>query len=248
VSIYIILLSLIYIKNILIIGEDMKNGALRGIIQFILAIVVVIFLEKFYFMLLGKVNIHPTGSSYQVANFIKVILEFVTVVIIYHGEIFAGKSRFNKSLLSSSIIALVTFIVMVVFTLILEKVLHGFGIKASQNFINYFASKMTFESALEMIINCILNPCLYTSIFVLGISNIISKEYLGMLVSGIVYGVFILFMMNNLHLNSFLSIIIPMVNIMALSYLYKSTGNIYTCFITFILYNLCGGLLLSYIF
>ena len=226
----------------------MKNGAIRGIIQFILALAVVIFLDKFYFMLLGKVNFKPTGSLYSVMYLIKFIIELIVVVIIYHEEIFAGKSRFNKSLLSSSIIALVTFIVMVVFTLILEKVLHNFGINATQDFVNYFAQTMTFDSALQMIITCFLKPCLYTSIFVLGISNIISKEYLGMLISGILYGVFILFMMNNLHLNSFLSIIIPMVNIIALSYLYKSTGNIYTCFITFILYNLCGGLLLSYIF
>ena len=226
----------------------MKNGAIRGIIQFILALAVVIFLDKFYFMLLGKVNFKPTGSLYSVMYLIKFIIELIVVVIIYHEEIFAGKSRFNKSLLSSSIIALVTFIVMVVFTLILEKVLHNFGINATQDFVNYFAQTMTFDSALQMIITCFLKPCLYTSIFVLGISNIISKEYLGMLISGILYGVFILFMMNNLHINSFLHIIIPMVNIIALSYLYKSTGNIYTCFITFILYNLCGGLLLSYIF
>jgi membrane protease YdiL (CAAX protease family) len=226
----------------------MKNGAIRGIIQFILALAVVIFLDKFYFMLLGKVNFKPTGSLYSVMYLIKFIIELIVVVIIYHEEIFAGKSRFNKSLLSSSIIALVTFIVMVVFTLILEKVLHNLGINATQDFVNYFAQTMTFDSALQMIITCFLKPCLYTSIFVLGISNIISKEYLGMLISGILYGVFILFMMNNLHINSFLHIIIPMVNIIALSYLYKSTGNIYTCFITFILYNLCGGLLLSYIF
>ncbi len=226
----------------------MKNGALRGIIQFILALAVVIFLDKFYFLLLGKMNFKPTGSLYSVMYLVKFIIELVVVIIIYHGEIFAGKSRFNKSLLSSSIIALVTFIVMVVFTLILEKVLHGFGIKASQDFVNYFAHTMDFDSALQMIIKCFLKPCLYTSIFVLGVSNIISREYLAMLISGILYGVFILFMMNNLHVNSFLQIIIPMVNIASLSYLYKSTGNIYTCFITFILYNLCGGLLLSYIF
>ena len=226
----------------------MKNGALRGIIQFILALAVVIFLDKFYFLLLGKMNFNPTGSLYSVMNLVKYILELVVVVIIYHGEVFAGKSSFNKSLLSSSIIALVTFIVMVVFTLILEKVLPGFGINANQDFVNYFAHTMDFDSALQMIIKCFLKPCLYTSIFVLGVSNIISREYLSMLISGIVYGAFILFMMNNLHLNSFLQIIIPMVNIASLSYLYKSTGNIYTCFVTFILYNLCGGLLLSYIF
>ena len=104
----------------------MKNGAIRGIIQFILALAVVIFLDKFYFMLLGKVNFKPTGSLYSVMYLVKFIIELIVVVIIYHEEIFAGKSRFNKSLLSSSIIALVTFIVMVVFTLILEKVLHGF--------------------------------------------------------------------------------------------------------------------------
>ncbi|MCR5483657.1 MAG: hypothetical protein K6E99_04585 [Bacilli bacterium] len=225
----------------------MKNGALRGIIQFILALAVVIFLDKFYFLLLGKMNFKPTGSLYSVMYLVKFIIELVVVVIIYHGEIFAGKSRFNKSLLSSSIIALVTFIVMVVFTLILEKVLPGFGINANQEFVNYFAHSMNFDSALQMIIKCFLKPCLYTSIFVLGVSNIISREYLAMLISGILYGVFVLFMMNNLHVNSFLQIIIPMVNIASLSYLYKSTGNIYTCFITFILYNLCGGLLLSYI-
>ena len=224
----------------------MKNGALRGIIQFILALAVVIFLEKFYFALLGKINIYPSGNMYNVSVLIKYLIEMIVTVIIYHGDIFAGKSRFNKSLLTSSIIALVTFIVMVVFTLILKKVLLNFDIKVTSNFVNYFAQTMTFDRALEMIISCFLKPCLVASIFVLGISNIISKEYVCMLVSGIAYGAFLLFMMN-LNLNSCVYLAIPVVNVVALTYLYKSTGNIYTCFITFILYNLCGGLLLSYI-
>ena len=221
----------------------MKNGALRGIIQFILALAVVIVLDKFYFTMLGKVNIHPSGSMYNVATFVKYLLEFIVAVIIYREEIFSGKSRFNKSLLTSSIIALVTFIVMVVFTLITKKVLLNFDMIVPGSFVNYFAQTMTFDSALQMIINCFIKPCLIASIFVLGISNIISKEMLGMVVSGLCYGLFLYFLMKY----NYLQLIIPVVNVVALTYLYKSTGNIYTCFITFILYNLCGGLLLSYI-
>lgn len=224
----------------------MKSGALRGIIQFILALAVVILLEMFYPTIIAKLKINATGSTKDVVYFIKYLIELIIAVVIYHGDIFAGKSRFNKSLLSSSIISLVTFIVMVVFTLILKKVLLSFNINDSSGFINYFAQTMTLERALSMIINCIIKPCLICSIFVLGISNIISKEYLGMLIAGLAYGAFLMFTMS-ISLSSCLSLTIPVVNVIALTYLYKSTGNIYTCFITFILYNLCGGLLLSYI-
>lgn len=224
----------------------MKNGALRGIIQFILALAVVILLEMFYPTIIAKLKINATGSTKDIIYFVKYLIELIIVVVIYHGEVFTGKSRFNKSLLSSSIIALVTFIVMVVFTLILKKVLLTFNISDSSNFINYFAQTMTFERALVMIIECFIKPCLLCSIFVLGISNIISKEYAGMLIAGLAYGAFLMFL-NHINFNSCLYLTIPVVNVIALTYLYKSTGNIYTCFITFILYNLCGGLLLSYI-
>lgn len=221
----------------------MKNGALRGLIQFILALAVVIVLDKYYFTMLGLIKINPTGNMENVAILVKYVIEFLVAVIIYRDEIFSGKSRFNKSLLTSSIIALVTFIVMVVFTLIVKKVLLNFDMKVSGEFINYFAQQMTFDSALSMIINCFIKPCLIASIFVLGVSNVISKEIIGMVLSGLCYGLYLYFLVRV----DYLQLIIPVVNVVALTYLYKSTGNIYTCFITFILYNLCGGLLLSYI-
>ena len=221
----------------------MKNGALRGLIQFILALAVVIVLDKYYFTMLGFIKINPTGNMENVAILVKYVIEFLVAVIIYRDEIFSGKSRFNKSLLTSSIIALVTFIVMVVFTLIVKKVLLNFDMKVSGEFINYFAQQMTFDSALSMIINCFIKPCLFASIFVLGVSNVISKEIIGMVLSGLCYGLYLYFLVRV----DYLQLIIPVVNVVALTYLYKSTGNIYTCFITFILYNLCGGLLLSYI-
>lgn len=221
----------------------MKNGALRGLIQFILALAVVIVLDKYYFTMLGLIKLNPTGNMENVAILVKYVIEFLVAVIIYRDEIFSGKSRFNKSLLTSSIIALVTFIVMVVFTLIVKKVLLNFDMKVSGEFINYFAQQMTFDSALSMIINCFIKPCLIASIFVLGVSNVISKEIIGMFFSGLCYGLYLYFLVRV----DYLQLIIPVVNVVALTYLYKSTGNIYTCFITFILYNLCGGLLLSYI-
>ena len=75
----------------------MKNGALRGIIQFILALAVVILLEMFYPTIIAKLKINATGSTKDIIYFVKYLIELIIVVVIYHGEVFMGKSRFNKS-------------------------------------------------------------------------------------------------------------------------------------------------------
>ena len=226
----------------------MKRDALRGIIQFILSLGIVIIFELFFFSILGRFGLHFKDNAYTIMNLVKYIIEFVIVgVVIYHGDIFAGKENFKRSLFSSIIISLVTFIVMVVFTIILQKVLKLFDITISNGFVNYFNESLTMNRALEIVISCFIKPCLICSIFVLGISNIIRKEVVAILTSGIGYAIFLI-LLNHLPIDKTLVfLLVDVINMFALTYLYKSTGNIYTCFITYIIYIMCGSLLISYV-
>lgn len=226
----------------------MKQGALKGIIQFVITLGFMVLLELFFFSVLSHFGLKITGSLVPVMGLVKYVLILAVVLIVYHGDIFVGKSRFNKSLLTSLIIAIVTLIVMVVLTIIVRKVLNGFDIPVDLGFTNYFNGPMTFNRALDMIINCFIKPCLICSIFVLGISNIIRKEFIAMLLSGVAYCVYLAFMSHIPFDMSLLYLLIPVVNVIALTYLYKSTGNIFTCIVTYVLYFLCGSLIIGYLF
>lgn len=225
----------------------MKQGALKGIIQFVLTLGIMILLELFFFSVLSHFGLHFSGSMQSVMNLVKYIIILAVTLIVYHGDIFLDKSKFNRSLLTSLIVAVVTFIVMVVFTVLIRKILNGFDITVGYGFTNYFNGSMTFERALDLIINCFIKPCLVCSIFVLGISNIIRKEFVAMLLSGIAYGAYLAFMNHVPFDMNLVYLLIPVVNVVSLSYLYKSSGNIFTCIVTYIIYFLFGSVLLSYI-
>jgi hypothetical protein len=80
----------------------MKKGTGKGIIQLLLSIAVMVLFQLFYFKVLSIAGLHLSGMAYEIADLIRYVVVTLIVVIIYHGNIRSGRSKFNKNFLYRS--------------------------------------------------------------------------------------------------------------------------------------------------
>jgi membrane protease YdiL (CAAX protease family) len=98
-----------------------------------------------------------------------------------------------------------------------------------------------------MAIDLVFIPFIVTVIYVLGVSNIIKNKTTASVVSGILYGVIHIMNYNCSLECSFFIVLIPSIIIMLLTYLYKTTNNIWMVFISYILFKGLGYQILRYL-
>ena len=228
----------------------MKNKNI-GIVQLILCILIIVLFNAFYFKVLNIFGLHFSGTAYVIANFIKHLLIAIIAFVIYYRNIKAGKNKFGKTLINSFIYCVSCFLFLIVVTVLLHHVLNYLGsprgINVSYNFTNYFSTKFTIDSALNLVIDAILLPFLLCVVFPLGFSNIFKNGGSASILAGLTYGVIYAINLNtSIEAALFLSLT-PAVIVMLLTYLYKTNQNIWSVMLTYITYVLFGIFAINYI-
>lgn len=228
------------------IGDVMKNDSVKGIIQLVLSVLVYYILENYFFFLLGKVGIHLEGDAYNYACFGRNVLTCVIIYLIYRSNLHGSKSRFSKSLITSAIFSVGTFVLLVFVNFLLHKVVGAFHPVNGYGFTNYFNHTFSISYALGLINDIILRPFLLVVIFSLGVSNILKHIGTASIVSGLLYGVVMMLGLNCSIEQAFWIVLIPSMIMMLVTYLYKTTGNIWMVYIAYALYVGCGFHVLRY--
>lgn len=231
----------------------MKKTSGKGLVELFLSIGIILIFHFFYFKVLSMIGINFSGISYEIANFIKYLLMCFIIFGIYHGKINSGKSKFNKSIFNSLIYSIACFIVLIIITVLLHRVLNAFtevtGFTHVYNFSNFFNRQFSITTILSLVIEVIFIPFLMCVIFPLGISNVIKAKGSAALLSGILYAIFYI-VINYSGISimyAILTSIIPAVVMIFLTYLYKTNGNIWTVIVTYSMYLLFGIFAINYL-
>ena len=226
----------------------MKKGTGKGIIQLGLSILIVVLFQLFFFKVLSFFGLHLNGMAYEIADLIKYVLTALIVAIIYHGNIRTGRSRFDKSILNSVIYAIACFVVLVLITIGIHELINRFGhVAIGYSFTNYFNQTFSVGLAFKLVKEVVIIPFLLCIIFPLGFSNIIKNSIGASLISGLTYGVIYAL---GLHVDLQSAIyysITPALVVFSLTYLYKANNNIWSVYITYVLYVLFGTFAIGYL-
>lgn len=228
----------------------MKNKTM-GVVQLILSIVVIMLFNAFYFKVLSLFGLQLSGDAYVIANFIKHVLISVIVFAIYYRNIKAGKNKFGRTWLNSFIYCVSCFVFLLVITVLLHKLLNYLGnprgITIPYSFTNYFSTKFTISSALNLIVDAVLLPFLLCVVFPLGFSNIFHKNGTAAAASGLTYGIIYAINLNTSIESALFLSLTPAVIVVLLTYLHKTNGNIWSVIVTYICYVLFGVFAINYI-
>lgn len=218
----------------------MNKESLQGVIKLIIAILCYYFIDNYFFFVLGKIGLNFSGDAYYIMNALKYALICFTSYLLYHGVINSSNHKMGKSKLINVVFSLGAFVLLVFINLLLHHVLDYLGHPVNYNFINYFNTTFTLNSALNLIIDVILKPFLLVVIFPIGFSNIIKNINSASLFSGIVYGFLYGLSLNTSFENAFFISLIPTFITILLTYMYKATYNIWIVYIAYALYICCG--------
>ena len=226
----------------------MKKGTGKGIIQLALSILIFVLFHLFFFKVLSFFGIHLSGMTYEIADLVRYIIVTLIIVIIYHGNIRAGRRGFNKNFLNSLIYAIACFVVLVLITIGIHTLVNKYsGVHIDYSFTNYFVKTFEISLVFRIIKEVIIMPFLLCIIFPLGFSNIIRNSFAASLISGLTYGIiYAIGLHTSLESAIFLSLT-PALVVFSLTYLYKANNNIWTVYITYVLYVLFGSFAINYL-
>ena len=224
----------------------MKKDSIKGILQLIFSVLIYYLIDNYLFMLLGKIGIHFTGDTYIIATLIKYIFICLCIYLIYRSQIHASKNKFMKSLLVSGIFAVGCAVLLVFVNFLLHKFIGTFHNMGGYNFVNYFNSSVTLSSILLIVINVILIPFIVITIFPLGVSNIVKSNFGASLIAGVLYGLVCALSLHASIEYAFWSVLIPSLIMALITYIQKTTQNIWMVYISYVLYVGLGLFVLRY--
>ena len=218
-----------------------------NIIKLLLSILIVLFLEEYFFKILALVGIHLVKNN--IVILIIYLIELFLIYLIYGSEIGSAFSKYQNKLGSNFLYTIIAFIVlfisMMITNYIVKAVAQSMQISyRGLSFVNIFNSKFDFDLIVIFVKNIIVIPFVKVSIFVLGINNLI-KGKSGIFFSGLIYALYEAFLIGGNFGNVFISVIPDFVLFIILSYVYRKNGNIAFSIMTYILYLLFAGLLVT---
>ncbi len=220
---------------------------LVNFIKLFLSILIVLFIEEYFFKILGLIGIELSNNL--VVKLIIYILEFILIYIIYGREIGSAfskyQNKFGSNVLYTIISYIVVFIAMMITNYIVKLIASNLNTPYSGlNFINIFNETFDFDLIVKFIINIIIIPFVKVAIFVLGINNLV-KGKAGTFLSGLLYALYEGFLIGGNFGAVFIDVIDEFVLFILLSYLYKKNANIAFSILTFIFYELFSGLIVA---
>ena len=226
----------------------MKKGTGKGIIQLALSIAIVVIFQLFFFKVLSFFGVHLSGMAYEIADLVRYVIATLIIVIIYHGNIRAGRRGFNKNFLYSLIYAIACFVVLVLITIGIHTLVNKYsGVHIDYSFTNYFVKTFEIGLVFRIIKEVIIMPFLLCIIFPLGFSNIIRNSFAASLISGLTYGIIYAIGLHTSFESAIFLSLTPALVVFSLTYLYKANNNIWTVYITYVLYVLFGSFAINYL-
>ena len=224
----------------------MKSDSAKGIVQLALSTLFCFCLEKYFFLVLSKIGLHFEGDLYLIMNTIKYAIMCIAVYLLYHSKIRSSKNKFNKSIITSAIFSIGSFVLLVFVNYILHKGIGSFHPLEGYGFTDYFGHSFNLAMFLSILVNVIFKPFLVIVSFCLGVSNIIRKVWQSSLISGALYALFYIVCINASFEVAFWLALIPAIIIGLSTYFYKSTQNIWMVYIAYIMYVGLGTFVLGY--
>lgn len=220
---------------------------LINLIKLILSVIIVLFVEEYFFKVIGLVGLQLTETP--VVKLIIYIIEFIMIYIIYNRELSSAfskyQSKFGSNVLYTIISYIVIFIAMMITNYLVKLVANSISIKyTGLNFINIFNQKFNFDLIVVFLTTMIIIPFVKVTIFVLGINNLF-KGQVGIIFSGLLYALYEAYLIGGNFGNVFIDVIDEFVLFMLLSYVYRKNDNIAYSIITLILYELFSALLIA---
>ena len=222
----------------------MKNENIKGVIQLVISIAIYYLLEHYFYDVISLVGIKGDLANFIVS--LRYPIRCLLIFLIYRDNIHSSKNKYNKSLIMSVIFSLGTFVVLALADYLLVKVISTFH-SVEYGFTNYFGNAFDWNDVYPIAIDLVFIPFIVTVIYVLGVSNIIKNKTTASVVSGILYGAIHIMNYNCSLECSFFIVLIPSIIIMLLTYLYKTTNNIWMVFISYILFKGLGYQILRYL-
>lgn len=221
--------------------------AFINIIKLLLSIVIVLFIEEYFFKFAALIGLTLTKTTF--VTLIIYIIEFVLIFIIYGEELRSAfskyRSKIGNNLLYSTIAFVVLFIAMMITSYIVKIIANGMNVVyEGLQFTNVFNKPFTLDLIITIIVSILIIPFVKVTIFVLGINNLFTSKF-GIFISGLSYALYNAFLMGGKLASVFVACLDDMVLFVILSYIYRKNDNIAFSIITFILYELLSILLMN---
>ena len=224
----------------------MKNESVKGVLQLLFSVAIYYLFTNYFFYFLSKVGINFEGDMYNYVSFGRYVLMCILIYLIYRSNIHGSKSKYSKTFITSAIFSIGSFVLLVFVNFLLHKFIGSFHEVSGYGFVDYFNDPFSISYLLRLIIDIVLKPFLIIVIFSLGTSNIVKKISSASIVSGLLYGGVLMLGYSNPIDVSFWLVLIPSIVLMLVTYLYKTTNNIWMIYIAYVLYVGFGTYVLRY--
>ena len=224
----------------------MNNENIKGILQLVFSILIYYFVDNYFFYVLSKFNINPTGDAYTFYYLGKYLLIGLFIYFIYMSEIKDSRHKYAKNKFMGIIFSIGAFVILVFVNFLLNKLIGLVHEPLGYGFVNYFNNDFSLSFIINMIIDIIIRPFIVIIIFPLGVSNIIKNTNTASLLSGVLYGVLLAI---GLHLSigeTIFTVLVPSIIMMLITYLYRANQSIWMVYISYMLYIGFGSFVLRY--
>ena len=216
-------------------------------IKIILSILIVLFIEEYFFKVLGLIGIELSNNTF--VRLIIYLLEMVLIYIIYNGELKSAfskyQNKFGSNLLYTIISYIVIFIAMMITNYIIKLIATNIKMDyTGLNFVNIFNESFDFNLFVKLIVDMVIIPFVKVTIFVLGINNLVQGKA-SALISGLSYALYEGFLIGGSVGYVFINVIDEFILFILLSYIYKKNGNIAFSILSFIFYELFSSLIMA---
>ena len=220
---------------------------LINLIKLFLSIVVVLFIEEYFFKVVGLVGIELSNTP--LIRLIIYSLLGIIIYIIYGEEIRKAFSKYQNKLGSNLLYTIISYIIVFIAMMLLNYILKLLATNLNLtytglNFSNIFNEAFDLNLIVIFIVDMLIIPFVKVIVFVLGINNLI-KGQSALIVSGLCYALYTGFMLGGTLSNIFFDVIDEIVLFMLLSYLYRKNDNIVYSILTLIFYGLFSSLIIT---
>jgi hypothetical protein len=229
------------------------NKGFAYLIKLIISIAVLVFASKYYYWFLNLIGIKTNGLSNLTLDLLNVLLYFIiflAIYIIYKEEIRSGFNRFRHKFASNILYCLMAFVITLILVIITNYLckalansfhLSYYGI----SYLNIFNKTLDLNLIIIFIKSAILLPIIYVAVFVLGVNNLCDGN-IGIILSGLLFAAFIAYIDKYTGIGNIIINVMPrFILFCILAYIYRKNNNIAFSIVTYILFMLLAGLLVT---
>lgn len=187
----------------------------------------------------------------EIVYFVIYLIEFIIIYFLYRREINAAISRFKRKFSSNILQCIMKFMILFLIMIVVNYLC---SVVAKSFYLNYFEIKyipifnrtLNLDLVLTFLKFIIIIPMIKVIIFTLGVNEIITKNKLGIITSGLFYALYTAYFLDGSLSNVIINVFPAFILFIFLTYNYqKNNHNIIFSMFILILYELLGELLVS---